>query len=108
MTFDPMAAAIDWLDAYREKDLDLIIAMYADDATVHCKCVDSTIVSGANELRHYWMVRLRDHPASELLDLNPMENGIRISFATLFGAMSTLLSFDPNGRIVEQNFEPSK
>jgi hypothetical protein len=108
MTFDPMAAAIDWLDAYREEDLDLIIAMYADDATVHCNCVDSTIVSGANKLRHYWMIRLRDHPASELLDLNPMENGALISFATRLGAMNTLLSFDSSGRIVEQNFELSK
>lgn len=31
MSFDPMAEAIDWLDAYRAGDIS-IVDMYADDA----------------------------------------------------------------------------
>jgi ketosteroid isomerase-like protein len=34
MSFDPMAAAIDWLDAYRSSDLETILKMYSDDAVI--------------------------------------------------------------------------
>ena len=35
--FDPMAAAIDWLDAYRAASLS-IVDMYAEDASLECGC----------------------------------------------------------------------
>ena len=38
MTFDPMAAAVDWLDAYRDGDIGAILNMYADDAVTECGC----------------------------------------------------------------------
>ena len=34
---DLMAAAIDWLDAYRAGDL-FIVDCYADDASLQCDC----------------------------------------------------------------------
>ena len=38
MSFDPMAIAIDWLDAYRAGNIEAILEMYAEDAVVHCGC----------------------------------------------------------------------
>ena len=38
MSFDPMAAAVDWLDAYRAGDIEALLAMYADGAFIHCGC----------------------------------------------------------------------
>ena len=35
-SFDPMAVAIDWLDAYRAGDIEAILEIYAEDAVVHC------------------------------------------------------------------------
>lgn len=34
MSIDPMAAAIDWLDAYRAGDIETILGMYAEDAVI--------------------------------------------------------------------------
>ncbi|WP_247834255.1 hypothetical protein [Bradyrhizobium sp. 200] len=38
MTFDAMAAAVDWLDAYRAGDIESILEFYADDAVIECGC----------------------------------------------------------------------
>jgi hypothetical protein len=50
MSFDPMAAAVDWLDAYRDGDIETILAMYADDAVVHCGCGGMKTISGRQGL----------------------------------------------------------
>ncbi|WP_283806218.1 hypothetical protein [Bradyrhizobium sp. DOA1] len=34
MSFDAMAAAVDWLDAYRASDVEAILDLYAEDAVV--------------------------------------------------------------------------
>jgi hypothetical protein len=44
MSFDPMAAAIDWLDAYRSSDLEFLLSMFADDAVVQCGCCAMTTI----------------------------------------------------------------
>ena len=51
MSFDPMAAAVDWLDAYRTGDIETILAMYADDAIVHCACGGMKRISTRQGLR---------------------------------------------------------
>ncbi len=32
--FDALALAVDWLDAYRNRDLPMILSMFADDAVI--------------------------------------------------------------------------
>ncbi|APG09684.1 ketosteroid isomerase [Bradyrhizobium japonicum] len=71
MSFDPMAAAIDWLDAYRAGDIDAILKMYADDAVVHCGCGGTKTITGKDGLRAYWFDRLRKYPAFDLYNLQP-------------------------------------
>jgi ketosteroid isomerase-like protein len=36
MTFDAMAAAVDWLHTYRAGDTESILEFYADDAVIEC------------------------------------------------------------------------
>jgi hypothetical protein len=50
-TLDPMAAAIDWLDAYRAATLS-IVHWYAPDASLRCGCNGETTVIG-----RYWRQR---------------------------------------------------
>ena len=94
-----MAAAIDWLDAYRAGDIEAILELYAEDAVVHCGC------SGASNtvrkaLRAYRIDRLRKYPAGTLDDLNPSHNdGTVISYITDTGVMRALIAFDAAGRI---------
>src|SRR3954462_3315123 len=59
MSFDPMAAAIDWLGAYRAGDIEGSLRMYADDAVVRCDCGGTKTITGKERLRAYWLERLR-------------------------------------------------
>jgi hypothetical protein len=98
MTFDPMATAIDWLDAYRAGDIDAILAMSSDAAVVECGCSNRTII-GKEGLRAYWEQSLRDYPASELDDLQPSGSEVMISYVARDSVVGATLAFDPEGRI---------
>ena len=98
-SFDPMAVAVDCLDAYRAGDVDAILDLHADDAVVHCGCSGVQTVTGRAALRAYWTDHLRKYPAGTLDDLNPSDDRTVISYATSAGVMSAALAFDPSGRI---------
>ncbi|MGY8633527.1 nuclear transport factor 2 family protein [Bradyrhizobium sp. 14AA] len=107
MSFDPMAVAVDWLDAYRAGDIEAILDMYADDAVVHCGCCGAKTIKGREALRAYWVDRLREYPAGTLDDLNPLDDdGTLISYVTNAGVMSALFAFDDAGRIKELDCSP--
>ncbi|RXH01298.1 nuclear transport factor 2 family protein [Bradyrhizobium vignae] len=107
MSFDSMAVAIDWLDAYRAGDLEAILDMYAEDAVVHCGCGGAKTITGREALRAYWVERLRDYPAGKLDDLNLSQDSIIISYSTSTGVMTAHFAFDAAGRIKELSCGPS-
>ncbi|QQO23173.1 nuclear transport factor 2 family protein [Bradyrhizobium diazoefficiens] len=106
MSFDPMAIAVDWLDAYRAGDIEAILELHAEDAVVHCGCSGVRTITGREALRAYWVDRLREYPAGPLDDLNPWNDGTVISYATSTGVMRALLAFDAAGRIKELDCNP--
>ena len=69
-----MAAAIDWLDAYRAASL-TIVSMYSKNATLECGCNGQTILAGHTAIAEYWYRRFAEMPAGELssCDLMLME-----------------------------------
>lgn len=107
LSFDPVAVAIDWLDAYRAGDIEAILALYAEDAVVHCGCGGGKIITSREALRAYWVDRLRNYPAGKLDDLNPSHDGTTISYITGAGVVRALFTFDAGGRIKELNCSPS-
>jgi ketosteroid isomerase-like protein len=107
MSFDPMAVAVDWLDACRAGDIEMILEMHAEDAVVHCGCGDVKTVTGRDALRAYWVDHLRKYPASTLDDLNPSHAGPLLSYVTGTGVMRALFEFDATGRIKTLNCAPS-
>jgi hypothetical protein len=108
MTFDAMAAAVDWLDAYRAGDIEAILAMYADDAVVECGCGDVKYITGKDALRAYWKQRLVDYPASDLDDLQSSGGDAIISYLSRAGVVGATLEFDARGRIARLRCGPSK
>ncbi|QOG17603.1 YybH family protein [Bradyrhizobium sp. SEMIA] len=98
MSFDAMAAAVDWLDACRAGDIEALLEMYAEDAVVSCGC-DELTISGRDGLRAYWAARLRERPATELDDLQPSHGGTLISYISGKTVVKALLSFDAAGKI---------
>ena len=77
-SFDPMATAIDWLDAYRAADLNQLIDLYADDAALECG--NETVVIGREAISAYWRRRFETKPAGKLEDLLSAGDAIVVSY----------------------------
>jgi ketosteroid isomerase-like protein len=107
MSFDPMAAAVDWLDAYRDGDLETILAMHADDAVVHCGRGGMKTISGREGLRAYWVDRLKNSPAFKLDNLQPTKDGAIISNLARDGIVRAILTFNASGKIAASTCGPS-
>lgn len=107
MSFDPMAAAVDWLDAYRASDIEALLAMYADDALIHCGCGGFKTSSDEDSRRAYWLDRLARYPASGLDNLQPSGETVVISYIARGGIVSANLAFDRVGRIAAHVCGPS-
>ena len=108
MSFDPMAAAIDWPDAYRASDLESVLKMYADDATIECACGGLKTIAGKDAIRAYWVQRLKNYPASDLNDLQSSIEGATISYSAGDGFVCATLGFNANGQITRSRCGPSK
>jgi hypothetical protein len=51
-------------------------------------------------LRAYWKQRIEDNPASELDDLQPVQDGISVSYVSRRHAVRATLEFNATGEIV--------
>ncbi|WP_143278316.1 nuclear transport factor 2 family protein [Bradyrhizobium sp. UFLA03-84] len=100
MSVDPMATAIDWLDAYRARDLDTLMSLFGDEAILECTwCVSETIV-GKEPLRAFWPERFSDCGASiEVHDIMPEHDGASISYVARNELMMATLKLAPDGKI---------
>ena len=107
MSFDPMAAVVDWLDAYRSGDLESILGLYSDIATVECGCGGATTINGREALRAYWEQRLRDYPAADLDDLQPARDGVAVTYVCRGSGVRADFEFDAAGQIFFQKCGPS-
>jgi ketosteroid isomerase-like protein len=102
-----MAAVIDWLDAYRSGDLEGILGLYADSATIECGCAGATTINGREALRAYWEQRLRDSPAEDLDDLEPARDGVAVTYVSQGSNVRAEFDFDAAGQITFQKCGPS-
>jgi hypothetical protein len=78
-TFDPMAAAIDWLDAYRAATLS-IVDLYAPVASLRCGCNGEKTVVGRSALTEYWRQRFMQKPAGPLEGLQADGDWVVVSY----------------------------
>ena len=100
MSFDPMAAAIDWLDAYRARDLDTLMAFFKDDAVLECTCCITETLVGCEQLRAFWPKRFKDCGASdEVHDLTMEPDGASISYIARDRLVTASFRFFPDGKI---------
>jgi hypothetical protein len=106
MAFDSMAAAVDWLDAYRGQSLN-VSDMYAADAALECACSGETLL-GNLAIEKYWRERFIQRPAIALVDLQPKDgNAVAIAYRTSSGMVRAVLGFDDeSGKIVWQRCGP--
>jgi ketosteroid isomerase-like protein len=96
---DPVAVAVDWLDAYRAERLDHIIGMFSPDAVIDCACGTCRPVSGVEDIAAYWRQRFIESPALELVDLQAEGEAVVITYRTTSGIVETLLDIADDGLI---------
>ncbi len=97
---DPMAVAVDWLDAYHAERLDQIVKMFGPDAVIDCACGGSHAISGQQHIAAYWRKRFIDSPALELVDLQVDGEAVFVTYLTSGGKIvETLLDVAEDGLI---------
>jgi ketosteroid isomerase-like protein len=96
---DPMAVAVDWLDAYRDATLDQIIAMYSPDGVIECACGGGKIIRGAAGIPAYWRHRFLQIPALELEELQMDGGSVVVCYRTSSGIVQALLHVADDGLI---------
>ena len=96
---DPMAVAVDWLDAYRDASLDQIVAMYSPDGVIECACGGRKIIQGPEGISAYWRHRFLQIPALELEELQMDGGAVVVSYRTSSGIVQALLDIADDGLI---------
>ena len=62
-TFDPLAVVVDWLDACRWGELDALLYLYDERATLDCLCEHVTLTS-RKCIAAYWAPKLESKAVS--------------------------------------------
>jgi len=99
--FDPIGIVIDWLDACRERRLEDLLSLYADQATLDC-CSGGRFVGQAGPLC-YWQAKLSGaiEAAFELDEVHPEPECVQLDYRDYNGsAVSTKFWFDAEGSII--------
>ena len=92
--FDPLGVAIDWLDAAKLGDLDGLLGLHDERATLECDC-EGVVLTGRQSLSAYWGPKLESKLAAAftLDDMTPTGVGgfnstIRVTTAAPFAFAS--------------------
>jgi ketosteroid isomerase-like protein len=80
--FDQIALVVDWLDACRNRDLTTLLDLYADDATLECRCGGVKVSKGRAAIETYWQPRLEAlaPTAFELEEITPTAGGVVLDY----------------------------
>jgi hypothetical protein len=107
--FDNMAVVVDWLDACRNVNLELLLDCFADDASLDCGCESIHIVGRAG-LDAYWRPRLRSFSpkAFGLEEITPVAEGVMLDYLNHEGKpVEVVFSFNSKGKIARMRCDPA-
>ena len=96
---DPMAVAVDWLDAYRAARINQIMGMYSPDAVIDCACGGNKTIHGEEGIAAYWQRRFVESPALDLVDLQVDDGAVAVTYRTSSGIVQALLDVTEDGLI---------
>ena len=96
---DPMAVAVDWLDAYRAAKIDQMIALYSPGAVIDCACGGNKTIYSDEGIAAYWRRHFLESPAFELVDLQADGEAVMMTYRTSSGLVEALLDITEDGLI---------
>ena len=106
--FDPLAVTIDWLDACRWRDLDRLLGLYDERATLECDC-EGVVLTGRQSLSAYWKPKLESKlPAAFALgDMTPTGDGVQVDYQNCEGKPVRIhFRFTASGKIAHTSCGP--
>jgi hypothetical protein len=106
--FDPLAVAIDWLDAAKLGDLDGLLGLYDERATLECDC-EGVVFTGRQSLSAYWAPKLESKLAAAftLDDMILTGDGVQIDYKSYEGKPARIhFRFTPSGKIAHTSCGP--
>jgi hypothetical protein len=107
--FDNMAVVVDWLDACRNENLELLLDCFADDAGLDCAC-EGINVTGRAALASYWAPRLKGFSPSAfgLEEITPTAEGVALHYLNHEGKpVKVAFTFNSSGKIAQLRCEPA-
>lgn len=99
--FDPLAVTLDWLDACRRRDLDGLLDLCGERATLECDS-EAVVLTGRQALSAYWAPKLESKlPAAFTLDnIMPTGDGVQVEYQSCEGKPVRIhFRFTPSGKI---------
>lgn len=108
--FDQIAVVVDWLDACRARDLEALLDLYAQDASLECASNDRKVFKGRADLACYWRPRLGDFSSTAfgLDEITTDAEGVVLDYVSLEGKpVRIYFAFDADGKILQTRCEPS-
>jgi FixJ family two-component response regulator len=106
--FDHSGVVIDWLDACRSGQLDALLNLYEERATLRCDC-DGVDLAGRDSLAIYWRSKLESKAASAftLDDMILTGDEIQVECQSCKGKPVRIhFRFGPLGKILHTRFGP--
>ena len=101
MQFDPFVVVIDWLDACRASDTEILMDLYDRSATLHCDCTNESF-NGHAEIGKYWSSRLPIQVPSAfgVDDLGEEGEAVSLAYISFEGKpVQTRFWFNQSGKI---------
>ena len=106
--FDHSGVVVDWLEACRSGQLDALLNLYAERASLRCDC-DGVDLAGRNSLAIYWKSKLEGKAASAftLDDMILIGDEIQVECQSCKGKPVRIhFRFNPLGKILYTRFSP--
>jgi CheY-like chemotaxis protein len=106
--FDHSGVVVDWLGACRCGQLEALLNLYEERATLRCDC-DGIDLAGRNSLAIYWKSKLESKVASAftLDDMIPTGNETQVNCQDCKGKpVRVHFRFSPSGKILYTRFGP--
>lgn len=108
--FDQMAVVVDWLDACRMRNMDALLDLYSQNASLECTCDEANIHTGRAGLESYWRPRLAtvSPTAFGMDEIVPAGDGVVLDYLSFEGKpVRIFFTFDGDGKILQSRCAPT-
>lgn len=108
--FDQIAIVVDWLDACRTRDVEALLQLYTEDASLECQCNGTSLYAGRTALEAYWRSRLAafSPTAFGLEEITPTSEGVALDYLNDEGKpVRIFFIFAADGKILQTHCAPA-